>query len=179
MLFRSLYLEALGGTVSLSDTVGFIRDLPHKLVEAFEATLQETADADLLLHVVDAASPVLQDQRDEVERVLAEIGAADVPQIVVYNKLDQMVAPPRQLQDWIARPGHPAVVPRVFVSALQGTGLDVLRAMIAQAATARGLNPPGQSPSLEPDGGAVEADNDAAGTAPSNPLDETPAAAHP
>ena len=86
---RSLYLEALGGTVSLSDTVGFIRDLPHKLVEAFEATLQEACDADLLLHVVDAASPVLQEQRDEVERVLAEIGAAELPQILVFNKLDR------------------------------------------------------------------------------------------
>ena len=110
---RSLYLEALGGTVSLSDTVGFIRDLPHKLVEAFEATLQEACDADLLLHVVDAASPVLQEQRDEVERVLAEIGAAEVPQILVFNKLDQMDPLPRELQDWVERPGADAVAARV------------------------------------------------------------------
>ena len=143
---RSLYLEALGGTVSLSDTVGFIRDLPHKLVEAFEATLQEACDADLLLHVVDAASPVLQEQRDEVERVLAEIGAAEVPQILVFNKLDQMDPLPRDLQDWVERPGA-AAVPRVFVSALRGTGLDALRALIAQIAAAGGLNPPGQAPS--------------------------------
>ena len=176
---RALYLEALGGTVSLSDTVGFIRDLPHKLVEAFEATLQETADADLLLHVVDASSPVLQDQRDEVERVLAEIGAADVPQIVVYNKLDRMVPAPRELQDWIARPGHPAVVPRVFVSALQGTGLDMLRAMIARAASAQGLNPPGQSPPSGPDANAGPAQDDAALPATPIPLAETPDAAHP
>ncbi len=142
---RSLYLEALGGTVSLSDTVGFIRDLPHKLVEAFEATLQEACDADLLLHVVDAASPVLQEQRDEVERVLAEIGAADVPQILVFNKLDQVDPLPRLLQDWVERPGT-AAVPRVFVSALRGTGLDTLRALIAQLAASGGLNPPGQSP---------------------------------
>lgn len=142
---RSLYLESLGGSVSLSDTVGFIRDLPHKLVEAFEATLQEAADADLLLHVVDAASPVLQEQRDEVERVLAEIGAGDVPQILVFNKLDQMDPPPRVLQDWIERPGA-AAVPRVFVSALRGNGLDALRALIAQTAASGGLNPPGQSP---------------------------------
>ena len=142
---RSLYLEALGGTVSLSDTVGFIRDLPHKLVEAFEATLQEACDADLLLHVVDAASPVLQEQRDEVERVLAEIGAADVPQILVFNKLDQVDPLPRLLQDWVERPGT-AAVPRVFVSALRGTGLDTLRALIAQVAASGGLNPPGQSP---------------------------------
>ena len=142
---RSLYLEALGGTVSLSDTVGFIRDLPHKLVEAFEATLQEACDADLLLHVVDASSPVLQEQRDEVERVLAEIGAAEVPQILVFNKLDQMDPLPRELHDWVERPGV-AAVPRVFVSALRGTGLERLRALIAQAAAAGGLNPPGQAP---------------------------------
>ncbi len=142
---RSLYLEALGGSVSLSDTVGFIRDLPHKLVEAFEATLQEACDADLLLHVVDASSPVLQEQRDEVERVLAEIGAAEVPQILVFNKLDQMDPLPRELQDWVERAGA-AAVPRVFVSALRGTGLDTLRGLIAQAAAAGGLNPPGQSP---------------------------------
>lgn len=142
---RSLYLEALGGSVSLSDTVGFIRDLPHKLVEAFEATLQEACDADLLLHVVDAASPVLQEQRDEVERVLAEIGAGDVPQILVFNKLDQMDPLPRELQDWVERAGA-AAVPRVFVSALRGTGLDTLRGLIAQAAGPGGLNPPGQSP---------------------------------
>ncbi len=145
---RSLYLEALGASVSLSDTVGFIRDLPHKLVEAFEATLQEACDADLLLHVVDASSPVLQEQRDEVERVLAEIGAAEVPQILVFNKLDQMDPLPRELQDWVERAGA-AAVPRVFVSALRGTGLDSLRGLIAQSAAAGGLNPPGQSP---PDG---------------------------
>jgi GTP-binding protein HflX len=146
---RSLYLEALGGTVSLSDTVGFIRDLPHKLVEAFEATLQEACDADLLLHVIDAASPVLQAQRDEVERVLQEIGAGDVPQILVYNKLDRMDAPPRELQDWLERAGA-AAVPRVFVSALRGTGLDSLRSMIAAAASEAGLNPPGESPTTTP-----------------------------
>jgi GTP-binding protein HflX len=142
---RSLYLEALGTTVSLSDTVGFIRDLPHKLVEAFEATLQEACDADLLLHVIDASSPAMQEQRDEVERVLAEIGAADVPQLLVFNKLDQVEPAPRELQDWAERTGGGAV-PRVFVSALCGTGLDALRALIAQAASPQGLNPPGQSP---------------------------------
>jgi GTP-binding protein HflX len=142
---RSLYLESLGATVSLSDTVGFIRDLPHKLVEAFEATLQEACDADLLLHVIDAASPVLQEQRDEVERVLQEIGAGDVPQILVYNKLDRVDPLPRELQDWVERVGGGAV-PRVFVSALRGTGLDSLRALIAAAASEAGLNPPGESP---------------------------------
>jgi GTP-binding protein HflX len=76
---RALWLADAAASVSLSDTVGFIRDLPHKLVEAFQATLQEAADADLLLHVVDASSPHLLEQRAEVERVLAEIGAAQVP----------------------------------------------------------------------------------------------------
>jgi len=143
---RSLYLEDLGATVSISDTVGFIRDLPHKLVEAFEATLQEAADADLLLHVMDASSPHLLEQRDEVERVLAEIGSADIPQIVVCNKLDGMDAPPRQLQDWVERPGG-VVVPRVFVSALTGQGLDRLRSLLARAASPEGLNLVPGSPS--------------------------------
>ena len=142
---RSLYLEALGGTVSLSDTVGFIRDLPHKLVEAFEATLQEAIDADLLLHVIDASSPVLQAQRDEVDRVLQEIGAGELPQVLVFNKLDQVDPLPRDLQDWVEGPAG-AAVPRIFVSALRGTGLDALRTLIAQAAQGKGLNPPGQAP---------------------------------
>ena len=164
---RSLYLEALGGTVSLSDTVGFIRDLPHKLVEAFEATLQEACDADLLLHVIDAASPVLQAQRDEVERVLQEIGAGDVPQILVYNKLDRIDPPPRELQDWLERAGG-AAVPRVFVSALRATGLDSLRAMIAAAASDAGLNPPGESPTaaLSSAEEAAEAATEAGDVAP-------------
>ena len=142
---RSLYLGALGGTVSLSDTVGFIRDLPHKLVEAFEATLQEAIDADLLLHVVDASSPVLQAQRDEVDRVLREIGAGDLPQILVFNKLDQVDPLPRELQDWVEGSAG-AAVPRIFVSALRGTGLDALRNLISQAAQGGGLKPPGQAP---------------------------------
>ncbi len=143
---RSLYLEGLGGSVSLSDTVGFIRDLPHKLVEAFQATLQEAAEADLLLHVVDAASPLLLEQREEVERVLAEIGAQDIPQVLVYNKLDRLAPAPRALSDWIER--QPGLwVPRVFVSALDGTGLDGLRAVITQAASPAGLKPPDSPPS--------------------------------
>jgi 50S ribosomal subunit-associated GTPase HflX len=72
----------------LSDTVGFIRDLPHGLIDAFQATLQEAADADLLLHVVDAANPNYPEQIVEVQRVLHEIGAADVPQVLVFNKMD-------------------------------------------------------------------------------------------
>lgn len=135
---RSLYLEALGGSIALSDTVGFIRDLPHKLVEAFQATLQEAADADLLLHVVDASSPVLNEQREEVERVLVEIGAHDIPQIVVYNKIDRLESSPRTASDWIERePGRS--VPRVFVSAIEGTGLDELRSLLVRAASPEGL----------------------------------------
>ena len=142
---RSLYLEALGSSVSLSDTVGFIRDLPHKLVEAFEATLQEAADADLLLHVIDGASPRRDEQCAEVERVLRDIGADRVPQILVYNKLDALASAPRELHDWTARePG--VLTPRVFVSALHGQGLEVVRGLIAQAASPQGLNPPFESP---------------------------------
>jgi GTP-binding protein HflX len=119
--------------VVLSDTVGFIRDLPHKLVEAFRATLHEAADADLLLHVVDASSPLADEQRDEVERVLEEIGAERIPQILVFNKLD-LVEPqalPRVGSDAIERaPGVPT--PRVFVSARDGRGLDTLRQRIAE-----------------------------------------------
>lgn len=136
---RSFYLEQAGTSVSLSDTVGFIRDLPHKLVEAFRATLQEAADADLLLHVVDAASPMLAEQMDEVERVLHEIGAGSIPQVLVYNKTDMLDESqlPRVLQDWIERPGDGggggARVPRVFVSALDGSGLELLRQQIVDA----------------------------------------------
>ncbi|WP_411969997.1 GTPase HflX [Paucibacter sp. DJ2R-2] len=135
---RSLYLEQAGTSVSLSDTVGFIRDLPHKLVEAFRATLQEAADADLLLHVVDAASPVLEEQMLEVERVLEDIGAAHIPQILVYNKQDMLEESqrPRTGFDWIERQSEDSVgmrVPRVFVSALDGSGLDILREQIVQA----------------------------------------------
>ncbi len=137
---RALWLGEAQAQVSLSDTVGFIRDLPHKLVEAFEATLQEAADADLLLHVVDAASPLLDEQMAEVERVLAEIGAGSVPQILVYNKCDLLEdsRQPREPQDWIEL--HPGLRrARVFVSAATGQGLPALRqAIAAHALAARG-----------------------------------------
>ena len=130
---RSMWLEDAARSVSLSDTVGFIRDLPHKLVEAFEATLQEAADADLLIHVVDAASPQLREQQLEVERVLEEIGAGAVPQLLVFNKCDLLEASqqPRDTVDAIeAHPGQRR--PRVFVSAKDGRGLTELRQLIAQ-----------------------------------------------
>jgi GTP-binding protein HflX len=138
---RALYLDSIQQSVALSDTVGFIRDLPHKLVEAFRATLQEATEADLLLHVVDASSLQLDVQREEVERVLAEIGAQDVPQIVVYNTLDALPAQPRALSDWVAR-DNGTLAPRVFVSATQGSGLDGLREWIARVASGEALSPP-------------------------------------
>jgi GTP-binding protein HflX len=118
--------------------VGFIRDLPHKLVEAFEATLHEAAEADLLLHVVDASSPALLEQQAEVERVLDEIGAGGVPQVLVFNKCD-LLEPSRQPRSVVDQvevlPGLRR--PRVFVSARDGQGLDALRQVIADAATGR------------------------------------------
>ena len=135
---RALWLEQAGCSVSLSDTVGFIRDLPHKLVDAFEATLQEAADADLLLHVIDAASPLLAEQQAEVDRVLQEIGASTVPQLLVFNKCDLLEPSrqPREASDSIEI--HAGVRRRrVFVSARTGDGLGVLRAAIAETAAAR------------------------------------------
>jgi GTPase len=131
---RQLYLEDAARSVSLSDTVGFIRDLPHKLIEAFEATLQEANDADLLLHVVDCASPVLAEQRAEVQRVLAEIGASDIPQVLVFNKLDQLdeTQRPRELRD-LLEAGIGLRVPRVFISARTGEGMSALRSILSEA----------------------------------------------
>lgn len=129
---RQLYLGEAGRSVSLSDTVGFIRDLPHGLVEAFQATLQEATEADLLLHVVDAANPDFPEQMVEVQKVLAEIGADSVPQLLVFNKLDALDAEryPVQLQDAYELDGQS--VPRVFVSAQSGKGLDILRTALSE-----------------------------------------------
>jgi len=131
---RQLFLEDAQRSVSLSDTVGFIRDLPHKLIEAFEATLQEANDADLLLHVVDCASPALAEQMAEVQRVLVEIGASDIPQVLVYNKLDQLeeTQRPRELRDLLELEGQ-LRVPRVFISARNGEGMGTLRAILSEA----------------------------------------------
>ena len=128
---RQLYLGAAGRSVSLSDTVGFIRDLPHGLIDAFQATLQEAVDADLLLHVVDAASSSFLEQIAEVQRVLAEIGATDVPQVLVFNKLDaiEMERRPRQLQDTFDLNG--VATPRLFLSARTGDGVPALRQHLA------------------------------------------------
>ncbi len=144
---RNLWLGPAGVSAALSDTVGFIRDLPHKLVEAFEATLHEAAEADLLLHVLDASSPQLAEQQAEVERVLQEIGAGDVPQILVYNKCDLLEASqqPRQRSDWLEAPAVPRRQ-RLFVSAQTGLGIDELRQAVAEQAL-RSLNQPEPSPS--------------------------------
>jgi GTPase len=148
---RSMWLQDAGRAVALSDTVGFIRDLPHKLVEAFRATLQEAADADLLLHVVDASSPQADEQLAEVERVLAEIGADRIPQILVYNKLDNLPAEqrPRTEADVLVSPLG-VCTPRVFVSAKQGQGLDRLRSLIAEHLQGGALNG-GQPPPTSAD----------------------------
>jgi len=129
---RELYLGEAGRSVSLSDTVGFIRALPHGLVDAFQATLQEAVDADLLLHVVDASSPHFLDQMAEVQRVLVEIGASDIAQLLVFNKLDLIAQEcyPRQLQDTFDLAG--VQTPRLFLSARSGLGLSALRQQLAR-----------------------------------------------
>ena len=137
---RQLYLgneEGGGRSVSLSDTVGFIRDLPHGLVAAFQATLQEAVDADLLLHVVDAANPHHPEQVAEVQRVIQEIGAQDVPQMLVFNKIDALPEgqQPRHESDMFELDG--VAVPRLFVSSRTGLGLGELRRQLAQVAGPR------------------------------------------
>ena len=128
---RQLYLADAARSVSLSDTVGFIRDLPHGLVDAFQATLQEAVDADLLLHVVDASNPDFPEQMAQVERVLLEIGASDIPQILVFNKLDALPEErrPSLLVDHYEVGGQS--LSRLFVSARSGEGLDDLRRALA------------------------------------------------
>jgi len=156
---RQLHIEQIERGVALSDTVGFIRDLPHTLIEAFQATLQEAADADLLLHVVDASSPELAEQMREVERVLGEIGAGEVEQVVVFNKIDRLDATeqPRALADSVELPSGRRV-PRRFVSAVTGEGLDALRECIADLAvrdpSTDGLNR-ADGPSAEPGSAAA------------------------
>ncbi len=128
---RQLFLGEAGRLVSLSDTVGFIRDLPHGLVDAFAATLQEAADADLLLHVVDASNPAHLEQMASVQSVLNDIGASAVPQVLLFNKLDALdrAQYPASLQDNVEFDG--LSVPRLYVSAKRGEGLDALRHMLS------------------------------------------------
>jgi len=128
---RRLYLPEFGNAV-ISDTVGFIRELPHQLVEAFRATLDETVHADLLLHVVDAASLVREEQIDEVNKVLAEIGAQNIPVILVMNKIDQ-------LPEYVGRGPElryekDGKISKVYLSARSGEGLELLRGVLATIA---------------------------------------------
>jgi GTP-binding protein HflX len=122
---RSIVLP--GNTkVVVADTVGFIRELPHELVAAFQSTLTEAREATLLLHVVDVSDPRRDEHIDEVNRVLAEIGAAELPQILVFNKIDRIGVPPRVERDETGRVSH------VWLSAARSDGLDGLRESVAE-----------------------------------------------
>jgi len=126
---RRLFLGEAGNVV-LSDTVGFIRDLPHSLVAAFHATLEETVSADLLLHVVDSASEDREGQIAAVNGVLEEIGAGSLPQIQIWNKIDATLASPEVQRDACGK------ISRVLLSARTGEGLDLLREVLADVALA-------------------------------------------
>jgi len=127
---RRVYMGGEVGNVVLSDTVGFVRELPHQLVAAFRATLEETIHADLLLHVVDASSPVRMEQIEQVNLVLQEIGADHIPQILVWNKIDAAGLEPSVERDEYDK------ISRVFLSARTGQGLDLLREAIIEWAKA-------------------------------------------
>jgi GTP-binding protein HflX len=120
------YRSPEGVEYTLTDTVGFVRHLPHQLVDAFHSTLEEVVDADLILHVVDASAPDAMDQVTAVHGVLYEIGARDRPELLALNKID--IAPP----EWVAalRACYPSAVP---VSARTGEGVEALRTAIQQA----------------------------------------------
>ena len=139
---RRVHLGEVGNVV-VSDTVGFIRELPTQLVAAFRATLEETIHADLLLHVVDAASPVRNEQIEQVDAVLAEIGADHIPQILIWNKIDLAGLRPAIERDEYDK------IRRVLVSAQTGDGIDLLRQAIAEFAQAAGSDP-GRIPSDDP-----------------------------
>src|SRR6266705_1007662 len=127
---RRLYLPE-AGNIAISDTVGFIRDLPHTLVAAFRATLEETIHADLLLHVVDAANDAREAQTLEVDKVLAEIGASAIPRLMVWNKIDR-----NGLQPGVDRNEYDRIC-RVRLSAKTGDGVDGLRRALIEAAASR------------------------------------------
>ncbi|MHB1238102.1 MAG: GTPase HflX [Gallionella sp.] len=127
---RRMFTED-SGEIVLSDTVGFIRHLPHSLVAAFRSTLEETIQADLLLHVVDSSNPNHDDQIAEVNKVLAEIDAAEIPQVMVFNKIDMGDVPAGVERDEYGR------ICRVFLSAQSGAGMEGLRLALTEAKTAR------------------------------------------
>lgn len=144
---RRLEVENIGPVI-LADTVGFIAHLPHKLVEAFKATLEETRNADLLLHVIDASSEDRENNIYEVHDVLAEIGAEEIPRLEVFNKLDLLEQEPR-----IERNADGEAV-RVWVSAVTGAGLDLLLQAISERV---GQDMVAQELDLEPDQGSLRA----------------------
>jgi len=124
-------IELSGGGVVLADTVGFVRDLPHELVAAFRSTLSESREADLLLHVVDAADPLRDERIAQVDEVLKDIGAGELPQVLVFNKIDRLGADGETVAPRIDRPAEGRV--RVWLSARDGLGLDLLRQALAEA----------------------------------------------
>ncbi len=126
---RKVYVEGAGQIV-VSDTVGFVRDLPHQLVAAFRATLEETIHADVLFHVVDAASTVRLDQIDEVNKVLKEISADKIHQVLIWNKIDVSGHEPHLERDEHGR------IARIFVSAKTGAGMEILREAMVELANA-------------------------------------------
>ncbi len=142
---RQLYLGEAGRSASVSDTVGFIRDLPHGLIDAFQATLQEAADADLLLHVVDASNPNYPEQMNEVKRVLREIGAEDVPQWLIFNKIDTIPPERQPLEMFDLYEVDGAPLKRLFVSAQSGQGVPMLRQMLAEEVLRTVSNPERES----------------------------------
>jgi GTP-binding protein HflX len=144
---RRMDLDNIGAIV-LADTVGFIAHLPHKLVEAFKATLEEALNADLLLHVIDAASDERDSNIHQVQDVLAEIGAQDIPQLQVFNKLDLLQQSPRIDRDAEGRPQ------RVWLSAVTGEGTDLLLQAIAEL---MGQDMVTEELHLEPDQGSLRA----------------------
>jgi GTP-binding protein HflX len=122
-------MDSAAGPLALSDTVGFVRDLPHDLVAAFRSTLSEARDADLLLHVVDAADELRDERIGQVDAVLADIGASDIPQILVFNKIDRVdgLLPRRDLPADGAPEQSLRIRERIWLSAISGAGLDLLR----------------------------------------------------
>lgn len=124
------------GEVVVADTVGFVRDLPHDLVAAFRSTLAESRDADLLLHVVDAADPARDERMAQVDEVLREIGAGDLPQLVVFNKID-LLAPEMSESPGRCDRDEAGVIRRIWVSARDAAGLEALRDAIDQRFSTR------------------------------------------
>jgi GTP-binding protein HflX len=155
---RRLYVGSEVGNVVVSDTVGFVRELPHQLVAAFRATLEETIHADLLLHVVDGSSPVRMEQIEQVNEVLREIGADHIPQILVWNKIDAAGLEPGMERDEYDK------ISRVFVSAQHGAGIDLLRdAIVGAAKAAPGLTQYPEQENAEPGLAQPDAQSGASG----------------